>query len=234
MLQQTQAARIAERFPAFMRHFPTPRDLAAAPTAAVLAAWSGLGYNRRALALQRAARVVAGGVGRRTSRRSSSCPASAPTRPARLPRSHSASGSAWSTRTCGAGCSVASASPTDPATFSGWADELAGTERPRRHRRLDARQHGVRGRHLHRPSAALRRLSRGARLPLARQRGRDRRPPPAPFGGSSRGRRGAVLRALAAAPEGTGCPVRRCARPSTARSPTRRGSSSWRCSSGTG
>jgi A/G-specific adenine glycosylase len=58
MLQQTQAARIAERFPAFMDRFPTAGALAAAPTAAVLAAWSGLGYNRRALALQRAAAAV--------------------------------------------------------------------------------------------------------------------------------------------------------------------------------
>jgi A/G-specific adenine glycosylase len=59
MLQQTQAARIAERFPAFMARFPTAGSLAAAPTATVLAAWSGLGYNRRAIALQRAATVVA-------------------------------------------------------------------------------------------------------------------------------------------------------------------------------
>ena len=58
MLQQTQAARIAERFPAFMDRFPTAAALAAAPSAAVLAAWSGLGYNRRALALQRTAAAV--------------------------------------------------------------------------------------------------------------------------------------------------------------------------------
>ncbi|HYI67303.1 MAG TPA: hypothetical protein VEW95_10295 [Candidatus Limnocylindrales bacterium] len=59
MLQQTQAARIAERFPPFMLRFPTAESLAFAPTAAVLAAWSGLGYNRRALALQRTAVIVA-------------------------------------------------------------------------------------------------------------------------------------------------------------------------------
>ena len=58
MLQQTQAARIAERFPVFMDRFPTADALAAAPSAAVLAAWSGLGYNRRALALQRTAAAV--------------------------------------------------------------------------------------------------------------------------------------------------------------------------------
>ena len=59
MLQQTQAARIAERFPRFMARFPTAQALAAAPSAAVLAEWAGLGYNRRALALQRAAAAVA-------------------------------------------------------------------------------------------------------------------------------------------------------------------------------
>jgi A/G-specific adenine glycosylase len=59
MLQQTQAARIAERFPIFMARFPTAGALAAATEAEVLAAWSGLGYNRRALALRRAAAAVA-------------------------------------------------------------------------------------------------------------------------------------------------------------------------------
>lgn len=58
MLQQTQASRVAERFPRFMARFPTARALAEAPEAAVLAEWSGLGYNRRALALQRAAASV--------------------------------------------------------------------------------------------------------------------------------------------------------------------------------
>ena len=58
MLQQTRAARVAERFPRFMRRFPTVRALADATGADVLAEWSGLGYNRRALALQAAARQV--------------------------------------------------------------------------------------------------------------------------------------------------------------------------------
>jgi A/G-specific adenine glycosylase len=59
MLQQTQASRVAERFPRFLRRFPDIEALAAAPAAAVLAEWSGLGYNRRALALQSAASIVA-------------------------------------------------------------------------------------------------------------------------------------------------------------------------------
>jgi A/G-specific adenine glycosylase len=59
MLQQTQAARVAERFPRFMARFPTAAALAAASPAAVLAEWSGLGYNRRALSLREAAATVA-------------------------------------------------------------------------------------------------------------------------------------------------------------------------------
>jgi len=58
MLQQTQASRVAERFPRFLARFPDARALAAAPTAAVLAEWSGLGYNRRPLALRQAAGTV--------------------------------------------------------------------------------------------------------------------------------------------------------------------------------
>jgi len=58
MLQQTQAARVIPFFERFLGRFPDEAALAGAPTADVLAAWSGLGYNRRALALQRAARAI--------------------------------------------------------------------------------------------------------------------------------------------------------------------------------
>lgn len=58
-VQQTQAARVAERFPRFLARFPTAAALADAAAADVLAEWSGLGYNRRAIALQRAAAAVA-------------------------------------------------------------------------------------------------------------------------------------------------------------------------------
>lgn len=58
MLQQTQASRVAERFPEFVRRFPTVRDLADAPERDVLALWSGLGYYRRARNLHAAARHV--------------------------------------------------------------------------------------------------------------------------------------------------------------------------------
>jgi A/G-specific adenine glycosylase len=59
MLQQTQASRIAERFDTFLDRYPTPEVMAAAPVAAVLADWSGLGYNRRAVQLHRAATALA-------------------------------------------------------------------------------------------------------------------------------------------------------------------------------
>lgn len=58
MAQQTQVARVAERWPPFLERFPTPASCADAPVAEVLRWWSGLGYNRRALNLHRCATVV--------------------------------------------------------------------------------------------------------------------------------------------------------------------------------
>lgn len=58
MLQQTQVARVVPRYEAFLARFPTPAAMAAAPAADVLRAWAGLGYNRRALNLHRAAVAV--------------------------------------------------------------------------------------------------------------------------------------------------------------------------------
>jgi A/G-specific adenine glycosylase len=58
MAQQTQAARAAEAWTRFMTAYPTPASMASAPAADVIRAWRGLGYNRRALALHRAARVI--------------------------------------------------------------------------------------------------------------------------------------------------------------------------------
>jgi A/G-specific adenine glycosylase len=58
MAQQTQISRVADAWKAFMAAFPTIRALAAASPADVLRAWRGMGYNRRALNLWRAARVI--------------------------------------------------------------------------------------------------------------------------------------------------------------------------------
>jgi A/G-specific adenine glycosylase len=59
MLQQTQASRVAERFSPFLDRFPSAGALAAASEADALVAWSGLGYNRRVLALRRTAMAIA-------------------------------------------------------------------------------------------------------------------------------------------------------------------------------
>lgn len=58
MLQQTQVDRVIPKYHAFLEAFPTLEALAAAPTADVIRAWAGLGYNRRAVNMQRTARVV--------------------------------------------------------------------------------------------------------------------------------------------------------------------------------
>jgi A/G-specific adenine glycosylase len=58
MLQQTQVARVVPRYRAFLAAFPDPSTCAAAPEAAVVEAWAGLGYNRRAVYLHRAAVAV--------------------------------------------------------------------------------------------------------------------------------------------------------------------------------
>ncbi|HKG37641.1 MAG TPA: A/G-specific adenine glycosylase [Conexibacter sp.] len=58
MLQQTQVVRVVPYYEAWLERFPSEADLASAPAADVLRLWSGLGYNRRALALQAACAVV--------------------------------------------------------------------------------------------------------------------------------------------------------------------------------
>lgn len=58
MLQQTQTSRVREKYPPFVTLFPDLSSLARAPLSALLQAWLGLGYNRRALALHRTAQIV--------------------------------------------------------------------------------------------------------------------------------------------------------------------------------
>jgi A/G-specific adenine glycosylase len=58
MLQQTQVDRVLPKYRAFLETFPSLEALAEAPTAEVIRAWAGLGYNRRAVNMQRAARAV--------------------------------------------------------------------------------------------------------------------------------------------------------------------------------
>jgi A/G-specific adenine glycosylase len=65
MLQQTRVAAVIDHYHRFLRRFPTIEKLAAARESSVLAAWSGLGYYRRARMLHAAAKqVVKGNEGR--------------------------------------------------------------------------------------------------------------------------------------------------------------------------
>jgi A/G-specific adenine glycosylase len=59
MLQQTQVARVVPRYLDWLERWPTAEALASAPASEVIRAWQGLGYNRRALNLHRAARRIA-------------------------------------------------------------------------------------------------------------------------------------------------------------------------------
>jgi A/G-specific adenine glycosylase len=59
MLQQTQVPRVVPRFEAWMARWPSVEALAAAGLDDVIRVWQGLGYNRRAVSLHRAARLVA-------------------------------------------------------------------------------------------------------------------------------------------------------------------------------
>ncbi|MGB3329281.1 MAG: A/G-specific adenine glycosylase [Thermomicrobiales bacterium] len=58
MLQQTQVDRVIPYYARWLEAFPTVEDLANAPTAEVIRHWAGLGYNRRAVNLQRTAQAV--------------------------------------------------------------------------------------------------------------------------------------------------------------------------------
>jgi len=59
MLQQTQVPRVIPKYAAFLHRYPDLESLASAPLAEVLALWSGLGYNNRAVRLRACAQVVA-------------------------------------------------------------------------------------------------------------------------------------------------------------------------------
>ena len=64
MLQQTQVSRVDSRWQRWLERFPTVDALAAAAPSDVLEEWQGLGYNRRALSVHRAAQAISevGGV----------------------------------------------------------------------------------------------------------------------------------------------------------------------------
>lgn len=209
MLQQTQAMRVAERFPVFLERFPTAAALAAAPDAEVLAAWSGLGYNRRAIALKRAATEVAGsgwpttpvelerlpGVGPYTARAIASLAFGVPvgvvdTNVRRwLVRRFGldpvgADGGPRALQALADALAGASSAPIDPRLAAAWTHasmEIGGGICLARRPRCDACPIA--------PGCPSR--GRAGAVPVSRQ---------APYAGSSRARRGAILRLLAAAP----------------------------------
>lgn len=81
MLQQTQTSRVVPKYDAWMARFPDVWSLAQAPLADVLAAWNGLGYNRRAVFLQKACAAVCaehGGMFPRTRKQLESLPGIGP------------------------------------------------------------------------------------------------------------------------------------------------------------
>jgi A/G-specific adenine glycosylase len=58
MLQQTQVARVAVKYPKFITRFPDFSSLASASVGELLEIWQGMGYNRRVLWLQRSAQMI--------------------------------------------------------------------------------------------------------------------------------------------------------------------------------
>ena len=161
MLQQTQAARVRAALTAFLARFPTAAALAAAPLRDVLEEWSGLGYNRRALALARggAARRRRT-AGRRTAARS--CPASDAASAAAshlvAGRCRRASGRRRRGRAAGALGRARAAPAAAPSPRAG---------RRRSRRRPTQAEHGARRRSCSAPSAAPPRWRASRRVPGA-------------------------------------------------------------------
>ena len=58
MLQQTQVSRVIPKYRAWLEEYPSLQSLADADISRVLRLWMGLGYNRRAIYLQKTAQVV--------------------------------------------------------------------------------------------------------------------------------------------------------------------------------
>jgi A/G-specific adenine glycosylase len=213
MLQQTQASRVVERFGPFLARYPTASAMAAAPEREILAAWSGLGYNRRALMLRRAAAAVAAdswpadpeglrrlpGVGAYTAR------AVAALAFGRAVGAVDTNVRRWLVRRLGLDV-VAST-----AELQGWADALAAPARDAAeaaawmHASMEFGARVCRSRSplCHACPIAAGCPSRGRAMPVPVPRQR-------PFAGSLRASRGAMLRALAEAP-GHRLPLRRLA-----------------------
>ena len=134
MLQQTRVAAVIAHYHEFLRRFPTVQKLAAAREASVLAAWSGLGYYRRARMLHAAAKRSCANTAENSRNFGGlrHCPVSAVIPRQRLPASHTASRSRSSTATSGAFCSGLRASRLPGEKLWKVAGELLGRIASRR------------------------------------------------------------------------------------------------------
>lgn len=63
MLQQTQTARVEQKYPQFLQAFSSFEQLATASLKDVLLQWQGMGYNRRGMYLQKAAQIIVSDFG---------------------------------------------------------------------------------------------------------------------------------------------------------------------------
>ncbi len=98
MLQQTRVAAVLDYYRTFLERFPDLAALAAAPEDAVLAAWSGLGYYRRARMLHQCAREIViemAAASPKTPRHCGNCLGLAVTRRRQSPASPLQSQSRW-------------------------------------------------------------------------------------------------------------------------------------------
>ena len=142
MAQQTRIDRVELTWPRFMERFPTPAALAAASPAEVLRAWAGMGYNRRAIMLQRAAREIVerhDGLLPRSVEELEALPGIGPY------TARAVAAIAWGTPVAAVDTNVrrvvgrlvaAAGAPDDPgapprpAVLQGWADALVDPEQP--------------------------------------------------------------------------------------------------------
>jgi len=154
---QTQVARVLPRYEAWLERWPAAAALAAAPPADVLAAWVGLGYNRRALRLREACQVVARGGW--------------PEDLTRLPGVGPYTAAALGAFAFGRDEVAMDTNLRRVLARTGGAHQpVAGARRG-----VQPRGHGPLRHGLHRPSAALRPVSAARLVPFARRRG-DPRP----------------------------------------------------------
>ena len=144
MLQQTQVDRVVPRYLAWLERWPTAEHSQPPPPADVIRAWQGLGYNRRALALHRAAQMIA----------RDGWPDDLTDAPGRRPVHR--------------GCDPQLRVRRERAPSRRQRRPCRAPHGPRLHRGGRAGAHGSRRDRLPCPNSPLRRLSAAGRVPLAR------------------------------------------------------------------